>query len=234
MLCPETALFSPLATKSGCRFIYSVHNWLEHYTEGEGRKFIADWTNLIPKLRNYARTPRNFFHPYRKLPFYTQLESLSNIILSRANNFSGIDRSDGTIEAVDPEKLHATILKYTARGSKSSNRSTYKEYTDYIYIYIWSRLFSNGAEWGKKKKRKKNSDRSDAGVGGLKPRLRIRRSSRFCQLATVSRVSKIKVDEEDVSWPGSVNHRCNVETGVQVTFIVIRKILWFGLSVEWI
>lgn len=84
------------------------------------------------------------------------------------------------------------------------------------------------------KEKKKNSDRSDAGVGGLKPRLRIRRSSRFCQLATVSRVSKIKVDEEDVSWPGSVNHRCNVETGVQVTFIVIRKILWFGLSVEWI
>lgn len=28
-----------------------------------------DWTNLIPKVRNYAPTPRNFFHPCRKLPF---------------------------------------------------------------------------------------------------------------------------------------------------------------------
>lgn len=125
------------------------------YAEGEGRKFIADWTNLIPKLRNYARTPRNFFHPYRKLPFYTQLESLSNIILSRANNFSGIDRSDGTIEAVDPEKLHATILKYTARGSKSSNRSTYKEYTDYIYIYISGLVYFRMEQSGERKKKGK-------------------------------------------------------------------------------
>lgn len=86
------------------------------------------------------------------------------------------------------------------------------------------------------RRKKKKEFRIDpvSGRGGLKPRLRIRRSSRFCQLATVSRVSKIKVDEDDVSWPGSVNHRCNVETGVQVTFIVIRKILWFGLSMKWI
>lgn len=85
-------------------------------------------------------------------------ESLQNINLSRANNFSGIDYLDEPIEAVDPEKLHATILKYP-RDSMETRIDRRIKSIQNIYIYIAGLVYfrmEQSGERRKKEKRKKN------------------------------------------------------------------------------